>query len=189
MSSSLVPLALSTPKPLKVRPLRFSALTLLPSSVIAIAVPVVGSHATGIGLLPTPAAAPLPKTPPEPPIAEPAPAALAPSPAAAPEPPPGKELPPEPTASPPLAEEPPWLAPLLLPAAPPEEVTGWLTVEPLPHETVSHTRPISARTVIEHSRKRALERSRWGERLAYAITVYCRESAHCVKFSASPQLF
>src|SRR6478609_11255474 len=95
MSSSLVPLALSTPNPLKVRPLRLAALTELPSTAIAVgALPVLGSQATGT--IEPPAPTPAPElAPDEPPTPDPAPpngAALPPSPA----PLLGCELPPEP---------------------------------------------------------------------------------------------
>src|SRR6187402_3241130 len=96
MSSSLVPLALSTPNPLKVSPLRLVALTLLPSIAIAVgALPVLGSQATGTIKPPAPAPAPE-LAPDEPPTPEPAPpnGARPPSPA----PPLGSELPPKPDA-------------------------------------------------------------------------------------------
>src|SRR6187551_1152935 len=137
MSSSLVPLALSTPNPLKVRPLRLVALTLLPSIAIAVgALPVVGSQA--IGTIEPPAPAPAPElAPDEPPTPDPAPpnGALPPSPALLL----GCELPPEPgvpavCAEPPACGEPPRDDPVPAPAG-----SCWPAL-PLPHETARQTR-------------------------------------------------
>src|SRR3954471_22722903 len=101
MSSSLVPLALSTPKPLNVRPLRFSVLTLLPSSTTAVAtaLPVDASQATGRGGLPALPSGPA--TPPAPPAPVPAADGLELSPACALDPPVANPLPPVPSVTPP----------------------------------------------------------------------------------------
>src|SRR6187431_2950743 len=149
MSSSLVPLALSTPKPLNVRPFRLVALTLLPSSVIAVAaLPLLGSQ--GSGTIEPPVPAPLAGLPPEePPAPDPAPPIVARP--ASPAPLVGCELPPEPPlpaacAAPPACGKPPVDEPVPAPAS------ARLPAAPLPHDSTSQTKqtqrklPTSIRT-------------------------------------------
>src|SRR6478752_6382733 len=154
MSSSLVPLALSAPKPLKGRPLRLVALTLLPSIAIATgALPVLDSQATGT--IKPPAAAPAPElAPDEPPTPDPAPpnGALPPSPA----PLLGCELPPEPDvpavcAEPPACVEPPSDDPL------PATATSCWPALPVPHETASQTRQTQRNPVTGMTLSRSID--------------------------------
>jgi len=124
-----------------VSPLRLVALMLLPSSAmeVAVAAPLIGSHATGMSM---PPAAPPPGIAPDvPPRPEPAPPVVGPSPARAPEPPAGNELPPNPDAAP-AGDTPPWAAPV--PAEPLGGPPLSVPLEPLlPQDSVNQTKPMS----------------------------------------------
>src|SRR6185369_9564586 len=136
MSSSLVPLALSTPKPLNVRPFRLLGLMLLPSSVIAVgALPLFAGQVTGAIEPPCPASPPRP-TLGVPPTPDPAPPIVASPPLSAP--PAGSELPLEPPA-PPDAEPPVWNEPPVDEPVPAPAMSG-LWGAPLPHDNTSQAR-------------------------------------------------